>query len=125
LSIGPFGFSIGEGTGQASGVLVFHRRREDVNNHPATQDERTIAVENAGYRFAYLVMSFGLLASVAYRSFVLHQSSWDLLALVVLGGATGTVYRGTRRTLSRRWVVVTLATMAIAALIALAFVFTK
>ena len=30
-----------------------------------------LSVENTSYRIAYLVMSFGLLASVAYRGFVL------------------------------------------------------
>ena len=31
------------------------------------RDERTIAFENAGYRWSYLFLSFGLLALVAYR----------------------------------------------------------
>jgi hypothetical protein len=66
-------------------------------------------------------MSFGLLACVAYRSFVLQQSSWDLLALVVLGGVTATFYQRTQKILSRRWLVATLATIVIAGLIALAF----
>ena len=50
------------------------------------RDERTTAVENASYRWAYLVLSFGLLLIVAFRSFVYGESAWDLLALVVLGG---------------------------------------
>ena len=33
------------------------------------RDERTVAVENAGYRLAYLVLTFGMLAAVAYRAF--------------------------------------------------------
>ena len=93
-----------------------------MNNQPITRDERTVVVENTSYRFAYLVMSFGLLASVAYRSFILQQSSWDLLALVLLGGATATLYQGTHNVLSGRWLMATLAIMVIAGLIALAFV---
>ena len=58
------------------------------------RDERTIAVENASYRSAYLFLSYGILALVAYRSFVLHESGWDLLALVILGGVVTTAYQG-------------------------------
>lgn len=93
-----------------------------MNNQPITRDERTVVVENASYRIAYLVMSFGLLVIVAYRSFILQQSSWDLLALVLLGGVTVTTYQGTHKVLSGRWLLVTLATMVVAGLLALAFV---
>ena len=91
-----------------------------MNDQPVSRDERTVVVENVSYRIAYLVMSFGLLACVAYRSFVLQESSWDLLALVLLGGVTATVYQKTQRVLSRRWVLATVATIVIAGLIALA-----
>lgn len=93
-----------------------------MNHQSTTRDERTVVVENVSYRFAYLVMSFGLLASVAYRSFLLKQNSWDLLALVLLGGVTATLYQKTQKVLSRRWMVATLAIVVIAGLIALAFV---
>lgn len=93
-----------------------------MNNQSITRDERTVGVENASYRFAYLVMSFGLLISVAYRSFVLQQSNWDLLALVILGGITATLYQGAHKILSRRWMMVTMATIVIAGLIAFVFV---
>jgi len=93
-----------------------------MNNQSVARDERTAVVENASYRIAYLVMSFGLLASVAYRGFVLQQSSWDLLALVILGGATATMYQGTNKVISRRWIITTVATIVIAGLIAAAFV---
>jgi len=93
-----------------------------MNNQTVSRDERTAVVENASYRIAYLVMSFGLLASVAYRGFVLQQSSWDLLALVIFGGATATMYQGTNKVISRRWIIATVATIVIAGLIAVAFV---
>jgi len=81
---------------------------------PIMRDERTVATENASYRWAYLVMSFGLLVSTAYRSFARNESTWDLLALVILGGAVATFYQGSRRTLSRRWAVASAAAVLLA-----------
>jgi hypothetical protein len=92
-----------------------------MNNQSVSRDERTAIVENTSYRIAYLMMSFGLLANIAYRSFVLQQSSWDLLALVVLGGVTATIYQGTNKVLSRHWIMATVATLVIAGLLAVAF----
>jgi hypothetical protein len=57
------------------------------------RDERTIAIENISYRWAYLFLSFGLLAIVAFRSFALHESSWDLLSIVILSGVVAGVFR--------------------------------
>jgi hypothetical protein len=78
------------------------------------RDERTDAVENSSYRWAYHVLSYGLLASVGYRSFVMKESSWDLLALLIAGGATATLYQGTHRVLSRRWLLATVVAVVIA-----------
>jgi hypothetical protein len=85
-------------------------------------DERTIAVENASYRWAYLVMSFGLLILVVYRSLVLQEANWDLFALVVLGGLVATLYQGAHRILSRRWALVMLIAMIMSAVIAVVVV---
>ena len=93
-----------------------------MNNQPVTRDERSTAVENASYRVAYLVMSYGALAIVAYRGFVLQQSSWDLLALVVLGGSTATDYQGSNKVLSRYWVMATIAALILAVLLGIIFV---
>jgi len=57
------------------------------------RDERTIAVENASFRWSYRVMSFGLLLAVAYRSFVRGESAWDLLGLVILAGGVNAAYQ--------------------------------
>lgn len=89
-----------------------------MNNKPVSRDERTSVVENTSYRIAYLVISFGLLGIVAYRGFVLQQSSWDLLAIVILGGMTATMYQGINKVLSRRWIMTTLAILVIAGLLA-------
>jgi hypothetical protein len=65
----------------------------------ARNEERIISVENESYRWAYLFLSYGLLIVVAYRSFVNHESSWDLLLLTVLGGCVSIACQG--RKLSR------------------------
>jgi hypothetical protein len=89
---------------------------------PIMRDERTVATENASYRWAYLVMSFGLLVSTAYRSFVRNESAWDLLALVILGGAVATFFQGSRRVLSRRWAVASAAAVLLAVVLGVVLV---
>jgi hypothetical protein len=89
---------------------------------PILRDERTDFVENTSYRWAYFLLSYGLLASVAYRSFVRDESSWDLLALVIAGGAVATLYQGTHRVLSWRWAMLTWAGVALAVVIAASLV---
>lgn len=89
---------------------------------PIARDERTVATENASYRWAYLIMSFGLLVSTAYRGFALHESSWDLLALVILGGAVATLYQGSRRVLTQRWAVASAAAVVLALILAVILV---
>ncbi len=81
---------------------------------PILRDERTISTENTSYRWAYLLLSYGLLASTAYRAFVTHESSWDLLALVIAGGVVATTYQATHRVLSLRWGLITGAAIVIA-----------
>ena len=71
-------------------------------------------VEDAGFRWAYLVLSFGMLVSVAYRGFVRQESSWDLLALVVLGGLVSAWYRGRTGAVSPRWAIASLAALVTA-----------
>jgi hypothetical protein len=61
------------------------------------------------------VLSFGLLAVVAYRSFVEGVASWELLGLVLLGGAVSAGYRLWQRAMTRQAVFV----VALTALIAL------
>ena len=96
-----------------------------MTSKPITRDERTLSVENASYRWAYLLLSYGLLLSAAYRGFVTHESSWDLLALVIVGGGVSSLHQGSERVLTRRWAALSLAAIAIAAVIAAAIVFIK
>ncbi len=82
------------------------------------RDERETSVDQAADRLSYLVLSFGLLGIVAYRSLVDREASWDLLGLVVLGGLVGTAYRTQQRVVSRRWVMVLVGTAAVAMVVA-------
>jgi len=92
---------------------------------PVAQDERTTAVTNAGYRWSYLVLSFGLLAVIAVRSFLRDESPWDLLALVILGGVVNVAYQGRYQVLHRRWGVLAVATLLAAALLGAAIVYLR
>jgi hypothetical protein len=96
-----------------------------MKNQSVVRDERTVSIENSSYRWAYLLLSFGLLGIVAYRGFVWRESSWDLLALVVLSGVMTTLYQGAHRVLSRRWALVAITTGLVAALIAVATAFLR
>jgi hypothetical protein len=95
-----------------------------MRNKLIQRDERTVAVENASYRFAYYTLSFGLLLIVGYRAAVLRDSNFDLLALVILGGLVAALYQALHRVLSPRWVVMLTMTVlggaAIAAIAAIA-----
>jgi hypothetical protein len=88
----------------------------------APRDEREAGVDLGADRLSYLVLSYGLLIAVAYRAFVWQQSSWDLLALVVLGGVAGVGYRAWHRALSGRWATVVGLSISAAAVVAIAIV---
>lgn len=81
------------------------------------RDEREAAVDAAADRLSYLVISFGLLAVVAVRSLADRETSWDLLALVVISGLVGAVVRAQRHVVTRRWLTVLIVTLAVAALV--------
>ena len=85
---------------------------------PVMRDERTVSVENASYRIAYLVTTYGLLLSVAYRSFVLKQQSWDLMALVMVGGSIAAAYQRSQGVLTTRSAKLAALAVMAAALIA-------
>ncbi len=87
-------------------------------NRLLVRDEREMSVDHAADRLSYLVLSFGLLAIVAYRSFEGGEAPWDLLGLVVLGGLVGGAYRVRQRSVSRRWTLLLGLTVAIAIVMA-------
>ncbi len=84
------------------------------------RDERTTVVENASFRLAYLVLTFGLLAVVAYRGLLWQESNWDLLALVILGGLVTTFYQGLHKVLSRQWALTAIVAFVVGAAVAIA-----
>jgi hypothetical protein len=82
------------------------------------RDEREAAIDRAGDRLAYVVLSYGILAAVAYRGFVGNESSWDLLALVVGAGVIGLAYRTWRGAVTGGVLLVLGVTIAVAAAVA-------
>lgn len=78
------------------------------------RDDREMSADANGDRLAYLVLSFGILAIVAYRSFVRDEASWDLLGLVVLGGLVGGGYRLSQGAITRQAAVLIGLTMVVA-----------
>lgn len=93
-----------------------------MKEEPIIRDERTVAVENASYRWGYMLLSFGLLAIVAYRGFARQESNWDLMGLVILSGLVTTLYQGSRRIMSPRWGWAALAIGLLSAAVAVALV---
>lgn len=95
-----------------------------MTNHAVDRDERTIAVENASYRWGYRFVTFALLLSIAYRSFALKQTSWDLFTIVILGGVVTALYQRNHRILTMRWVRLTVFAAALAIVVAALLSFT-
>lgn len=89
-----------------------------MNQPPVLRDERTLSVENASYRWAYMILSYGLLIIVTYRGFAAQESNWDLMALVVVGSLAATLYQAAHRILSRRTLVAGALVMAASAVVA-------
>lgn len=82
------------------------------------RDEREVTIDRAADRLAYIVMSFGLLGIVAYRSFIQGVASWELLALVVIGGGVSAAYRLRQGVVTRPALLVLAATAIIALAVA-------
>ena len=76
------------------------------------RDERTVAVENASYRWACTFVSFALLIDVMYRGAVRNEAAWDLMALVIVPGILSSVYQARQKTLAG-WTAVLLVCFAV------------
>ena len=96
-----------------------------MNAPQVDRDERTVAVENAGYRWSYQVLAFGVLGLAAFRSLRLHQATWDLIVMVVMSGVLSTVYQGWKRTLYPRRTLLMALAVALAGVIAAAMMVTR
>ena len=62
-------------------------------NDIVQRDERTVAVENAGYKVAYTFVIFALLADICYRSAFRHEGAWDLFAIIMVTGFMSVWYQ--------------------------------
>ena len=95
-----------------------------MNTLPA-RDGRDSTVDLRADRVAYLVLSFGLLAIVAYRSLLNDDAAWDLLGLVIVAGGVGTAYRIQKGTFSSRSAALAVATLLVAAVVAAVLVLAR
>lgn len=86
---------------------------------PVDRDERTTAVENAAYRWAFGFLTFALLIDVAARSFLRNEAPWDLLFLVIAGGIIVNLLQARARALPGHWSRRVALAIACAALIAM------
>ena len=87
------------------------------------RDEREIGIDQAADRLAYIVLSYGLLLAVAWRSFARGESAWDLLGLVLLGGIVGGVYRLLNGAVTRGWLIVAGITAGVGVVVAVIVAF--
>jgi hypothetical protein len=76
------------------------------------RDERTVAVENVSYKWACIFISYALLIDVIYRGAIRNEAAWDLMALVIAGGAICAMYQARQKTLAG-WIAVLLVCSAV------------
>lgn len=94
------------------------------NQQSVLRDERTVAVENASYKWACNFITFALLIDVAYRGLVRNEAAWDLMALACVPGIISTIYQARQKTMEG-WlaVVMVCAAVVVAASIAAMYQF--
>ncbi len=68
------------------------------------RDERTVAVENASYKWACIFVTFALFIDGAYRGVVRNEAAWDLLALAIVPSLACTMYQARQKILGKRWI---------------------
>lgn len=71
--------------------------------HIVIADERTTTIANEGYRWAYILITYALLLDVMYRGVFRKEAAWDLLALVIAGGAVCAIYQARHKALPEGW----------------------
>jgi uncharacterized membrane protein YdcZ (DUF606 family) len=65
------------------------------------RNERTVAVENASYKWAGIFVSYALLIDGACRALFRNEAAWDLLALAIVPGVIGVIYQARHKTVPR------------------------
>jgi hypothetical protein len=73
--------------------MTTNEKRAEMNaEQPLKGDRRTAAVENAGFKWAYHVLFFGILLDCVYRYKIRNEDIGDLLVLAGVSVAVITVY---------------------------------
>ncbi len=82
------------------------------------RDEREREIDLRADRAAYVVVTYGLLVLVMARAVLRDEGAWDLMALVLLGGAVNLGYTTWKRAVSRQMVALTICIGVVAAVVA-------
>jgi len=85
---------------------------------PTGRDERTLAIENASYRWAYLILACGLLLDINVRNYFHFTGNGDLLLLVIVASLFCSIYQARARVMTRALIYVMLIAGVVAAAIA-------
>ncbi len=90
-----------------------------MKNQSIIRDERYYAVENASYRIGYMIITYGLLLLIIFRSLAYHETNWDLFALVIISSIAATIYQIAHKTItvSRKWIYFFIAVTLLAAIV--------
>ena len=85
------------------------------------RDERYYAVENASYKIAYMIISYGLLLLIVIRSLLFQQANWDLFVLVIVSSFAATIYQMRNKIINFtwKWLYLMLGSAVLAAIITL------
>lgn len=67
------------------------------------RDERSVAVENASYKWSCIFLTYALLLDGMYRGLVRQEAAWDLMAMVILSGGISTIYQARQKALPQGW----------------------
>ncbi len=67
---------------------------------PVESDERTVAVENASYRWGWFLLYLGVLCDACYRIYVRQEIPIDLLVLALGSAAFCTLYQVRQKALT-------------------------
>jgi hypothetical protein len=89
-------------------------------------DERTTFIENQSYKYGYIILNFGILINIIYRSFRLNEAPWDLFGLIFLSGLVTTVHQYKHKIFTKNWIKSIVLLVLFSAIIAVSIVlFTK
>ena len=65
------------------------------------RDERTVAVENASYKWAFTFLCCALIIDMLYRCIFRHEFVWDFLAMLMVAGGICEWYQDRRKARSQ------------------------